>query len=331
MTSCVFDHQQLRISYASTPATSVATLPTNCGQVINWAFGLLLQAAAQAQPHSSPTAGSSRATATTSAISTSSDAKPLVSVTGLLRVLWDCVYEEGVPVNLRGVLLVAMALRNLLLVVALPLWARKAVAAQLRAWQEGLSSAQACNPTNHIGEVKLVHVLRVLKEVRGRAVAFHTNLCFASGDCMQGLLPLASCAWSPFCHHHWLHLDQRVGPTAYLLQPPCHPCLPLLSTTSLISWQAEQLCQHGWDHPTMAAALQSGGSSSASPSAAGEEPQLYHPAASSQLLLMEEPGLVLLRMEYLMFLEQRTAYLNLALAGKQWGPAIIALLRSGDR
>jgi hypothetical protein len=81
-------------------------------------------------------------------------------------VLWSCIHVEGLPVELRGVLLVAMALRNLLLVVALPLWARKAVAAQLRAWQEGIGEAHACNPVQQSGMAKLVHLLRVLKEVR---------------------------------------------------------------------------------------------------------------------------------------------------------------------
>jgi hypothetical protein len=94
------------------------------------------------------------------------DAKPLVALTGLLRVLWHCTYVEGLPAQLRGVLLVAMALRNLLLVVALPVWARKAVAAQLRAWQEAIIEAHACRPVMHTGNAKLVHLLRVLKEVR---------------------------------------------------------------------------------------------------------------------------------------------------------------------
>jgi hypothetical protein len=100
-------------------------------------------------------------------------------VTGLLRVLWHLVCVEGLPLELRGVLLVAMALRNLLLVVALPVWARKAVAAQLRAWQEGMSSAQACTPTNYDGNVKLVHLLRVLKEVRVRVgfQVMHATIC----------------------------------------------------------------------------------------------------------------------------------------------------------
>jgi hypothetical protein len=133
-------------------------------QVIDWAFGLLLTASANAPPSSSTAAGSSSTTPAGSA-SGVEDAKPLVALTGLLRVLWSCIHVEGLPVELRGVLLVAMALRNLLLVVALPLWARKAVAAQLRAWQEGLSSAQACNPVKHAGAAKLVHLLLVLKEV----------------------------------------------------------------------------------------------------------------------------------------------------------------------
>jgi hypothetical protein len=132
-------------------------------QVINWAFKLLLGAHRHNNP--APCSGSVGA-AGSSAATHNADAKPLVALTGLLRVLWHCIHVEGVPVELRGVLLVAMALRNLLLVVALPLWARKAVAAQLRSWQDGLSIAQACNPMQHAGDAKLVHLLRVLKQVR---------------------------------------------------------------------------------------------------------------------------------------------------------------------
>jgi hypothetical protein len=133
-------------------------------QVINWAYGLLLTASANAQPSGSAAASSSSAALAVGATG-AQDAKPLVALTGLLRVLWRCVYVDGLPLELRGVLLVAMALRNLLLVVALPVWARKAVAAQLRAWQEGISETQACQPVKHTGNAKLVHLLRVLKEV----------------------------------------------------------------------------------------------------------------------------------------------------------------------
>jgi hypothetical protein len=46
---------------------------------------------------------------------------------------------------------------------------------------------------------------------------------------------------------------------------------------------------------------------------------------------VEEPGLVLLRLAYLEMLGQQAAYLNLAIAGKQWNHAVSALLRSGNR
>jgi hypothetical protein len=88
-----------------------------------------------------------------------------------MRLLWKCVYVEGLPAQLGSVMLVAMALRNLLLAVALPLWARKAVAAQLRAWQQGISETQACNPVKNTGDAKLVHLLRVLKEVSSKRTA----------------------------------------------------------------------------------------------------------------------------------------------------------------
>jgi hypothetical protein len=139
-------------------------------QVVNWAFNLLLDALAKARPYNGPAACSSDVVgAGSSAIRQTSDAKPLVALTGLLRVLWHTIYVDGLPLDLRGLLLVAMALRNLLLVVALPVWARKAVAAQLRAWQEAISEAHACNPMQHTGDAKLVHLLRVFKEVSTHA------------------------------------------------------------------------------------------------------------------------------------------------------------------
>jgi hypothetical protein len=73
-------------------------------------------------------------------------------------------------------------------------------------------------------------------------------------------------------------------------------------------------------------------SSPENPAAAGQEFHQHHLAASSQLSLMEEPGLVLLRMNYLgVLLGQAAAYLNLALSGKQWSHAVSFLMRSGDR
>lgn len=46
---------------------------------------------------------------------------------------------------------------------------------------------------------------------------------------------------------------------------------------------------------------------------------------------MEEAGLLLLRLNYLELLGEQAAYLDLAMAGKQWTHAVGALLRSGDR
>jgi len=142
-------------------------------QAVNWAYGLLLAPVAAAQASGSAAACSSSSAAQGWAGGGGSeDGRPLVAVTGLMRLLWKCVYVDGLPAHLRSVLLVAMALRNLLLVVALPVWARKAVAAQLRAWQEGISEAHACNPVLHTGDAKLVHLLRVLSEVGQRLTAF---------------------------------------------------------------------------------------------------------------------------------------------------------------
>jgi hypothetical protein len=152
--------------------------------VVNWAFTLLMAAAEATQPYRGPGPCSSKA-ASAGCIH---DAKPLVALTGLVRVLWHCVHVDGLPVELRGVLLVAMALRNLLLVVALPVWARKAVAAQLRAWQQGISEAQACNPARPHGRVKFVHLLRIFHEVSGRGRGQSMaprHVCNGSCHCLQ--------------------------------------------------------------------------------------------------------------------------------------------------
>jgi hypothetical protein len=123
-------------------------------QVINWAFSRLVSLA-------------------DNTAHASSDGQVLVALTGLLRVLWHHINVAGIPSRLRNLLLVAMALRNLLLVVALPLWARKAVAAQLRAWQQGISEAQCTQPATAVTCVRPVHLLRVMKEASG-----HGHACF---------------------------------------------------------------------------------------------------------------------------------------------------------
>jgi hypothetical protein len=122
-----------------------------------------------------------------------------------MRLLWKCVYVDGLPAHLRSVLLVAMGLRNLLLVVALPVWARKAVAAQLRAWQQGISETQACNPVKAAGDAKLVHVLRVFKEVSsdGRVGAQEWCVATSEGGTIGGMLdppnPHMSCGGPAVC------------------------------------------------------------------------------------------------------------------------------------
>jgi hypothetical protein len=310
-------------------------------QVINWAFGLLLTAAANAQS-SSNAARSSSSAAPAGAVSGAQDAKPLVALTGLLRVLWHCIHVEGLPVELRGVLLVAMALRNLLLVAALPLWARKAVAAQLRAWQKGISEAHACNPVMHTGWAKLVHLLRVLEEVRQQAGGLVHSAAYpaewwlllnSQPRHIHVLWPQLAWTWAlklqyflmPFkcmqhaiaTYHSWLN-----SPSGQ--QPPFLWCA---------LWQAEQLCQHGWDHPSLLAALQSVGSNPANPAQCPEvaQQQQQHPGSGSQLGIEEHPGLVLLRLTYLELMGEQAAYLDLAMAGQQWNHAVSALLRSGDR
>jgi hypothetical protein len=104
-------------------------------------------------------------------------------------------------------------------------------------------------------------------------------------------------------------------------------------------WQAELLCQHGWDHPSLSAALQSVSRGSdtttantkANSGTQQQPPQQQQPASTSKQALAEHPGLVLLRLAYLELTGQKGAYLDLAMAGKQWSHAVSALLRSGDR
>jgi hypothetical protein len=59
--------------------------------------------------------------------------------------------------------------------------------------------------------------------------------------------------------------------------------------------------------------------------------QQQQPTRSSHQGIGEHPGLVLLRLGYLELIGQHAAYLDLAMAGKQWSHAVSALLRSGDR
>jgi hypothetical protein len=90
--------------------------------------------------------------------------------------------------------------------------------------------------------------------------------------------------------------------------------------------QAEKLCQHGWDHPSLSAVLES---TSAEPRSTGSSVQ--QPSSSIQHGVMEGDGLLRLRLAYLELCGKRAAYLKLAIAGKQWSHTISALLRSGDR
>jgi hypothetical protein len=48
-----------------------------------------------------------------------------------------------------------------------PLWMRRAVAAQLDAWERSLLWQHAASPLEVTGAVGLVHLLRAVQEVRG--------------------------------------------------------------------------------------------------------------------------------------------------------------------
>jgi hypothetical protein len=139
-------------------------------QVVNWAFSLLISMAKL-------TAHKDAGGSTPPLAAASSDGQALVALSGLLRVLWHHINVAGMPSKLNDLLLVAMGLRNLLLVVALPVWARKAVAAQLRAWQQAVGEAQCTDPAG-IGTCRPVHLLRVMKEVSGQ----QTSLGGCTGD-----------------------------------------------------------------------------------------------------------------------------------------------------
>jgi hypothetical protein len=62
-----------------------------------------------------------------------------------------------------------------------------------------------------------------------------------------------------------------------------------------------------------------------------QQQQQKQPASSSQPSIGQQPGVVLLRLDYLELVGQQAAYLDLAMAGKQWNHAVSALLRSGNR
>jgi hypothetical protein len=166
-------------------------------QVINWAFSLLISAVGSA---GNPPAASSSNSSNT--VLQTANGQALVALTGLLQVLWHHIHVAGIPAGLRDLLLVAMALRNLLLAVALPVWARKAVAAQLRAWQEAISEAQATLPLVVEDDARVVHLLRVLGEVRCQWVYVRAwllcSVCLLaalvlSSTCQLGARNLSSC------------------------------------------------------------------------------------------------------------------------------------------
>ncbi len=59
-----------------------------------------------------------------------------------------------------------LALRNLLLMVDAPMYARRALAALLSNWEQRILRAHAEKPLDFVSQVGLVHLLRVLQEVR---------------------------------------------------------------------------------------------------------------------------------------------------------------------
>jgi hypothetical protein len=97
--------------------------------------------------------------------------------------------------------------------------------------------------------------------------------------------------------------------------------------------QAEQLCKHGWDHPSFSACLQAVGRdpANAAVDSTVAQQQQQQPVDGSQQGISEPQGLLLLRLAYLELIGDQGAYLNLAMAGKQWNHAVSAMLRSGDR
>lgn len=69
----------------------------------------------------------------------------------------------------------------------MPLWARRAVAAQLGAWQGGLLWQQAASPLEVTGGVGLVHLLRALQEVRGWATGL-LHVLVVPAACASGVV-----------------------------------------------------------------------------------------------------------------------------------------------
>ena len=61
---------------------------------------------------------------------------------------------------------ILLAVRNLLVITDLPLWVRKGVDTMMQRWEKELLNAHAADALTISGQVGLVHLMKVFKEVR---------------------------------------------------------------------------------------------------------------------------------------------------------------------
>jgi hypothetical protein len=73
---------------------------------------------------------------------------------------------SGLSSNLAKPMKILLAIRNLLLITDLPLWVRKGLATKIQLWEKELLNAHAADALCINGQVGLVHLIKMFKEVR---------------------------------------------------------------------------------------------------------------------------------------------------------------------
>ncbi|KAF6251842.1 hypothetical protein COO60DRAFT_580144 [Scenedesmus sp. NREL 46B-D3] len=223
--------------------------------------------------------------------------RPLTSLVLLLRGLWEYLHCHGLARLLAKPLKAMHALRNTLLVSAVPLWMRRAAAAQLDSWERSLLWQHAASPLEVTGAVGLVHLLRALQEAR--------QVCLHHWDEPQ----LAALLSEPVAEQRRLQQQEQ--------QQAAHPTSAAVRLGSGGSYNLAGAGSSGAAEGTVRRT-----SSSEGGAAAGAPPRRWQ---------LELPSLLALRLLMLAAVGQSAAYLELAMAGRAWKKAIDCMLHSKER
>lgn len=98
------------------------------------------------------------------------DPDPLAAVVVLMRGLWEYMHVHALCRKLSKPFKMACALRNVLLVADVPMYARRAVVGLLGRWERALMRQHAETPLEVWAAPGLVHLFRVLQEARQLAL-----------------------------------------------------------------------------------------------------------------------------------------------------------------